>query len=163
MKILKTIECILNEKIYYKYLQPVTYFETQICNVNDEICKSLKMFNWKCFKTDDIRYHPISSTKKAVKRKYVLFFGIRWNIVKTFISMLKKGGINFWKKMRKQKVCIFIVSDNAKCTTYIYILYHPNDKLSVVKKTETNWEKSIIKQSSYLAWLPEKKRLSYVS
>lgn len=117
------------------------------------------MFNWKCFKTDDIRYHPISSTKKAVKRKYVLFFGIRWNIVKTFISMLKKGGINFWKKMRKQKVCIFIVSDNAKCTTYIYILYHPNDKLSVVKKTETNWEKSIIKQSSYLAWLPEKKKV----
>lgn len=108
---------------------------------------------------DIIPYHL---QKKAVKRKYVLFFGIRWNIVKTFISMLKKGGINFWKKMRKQKVCIFIVSDNAKCTTYIYILYHPNDKLSVVKKTETNWEKSIIKQSSYLAWLPEKK-LSYVS
>lgn len=42
---LKTIECILNEKIYYEYLQTVTYFETQICNVNDDICKSLKMFN----------------------------------------------------------------------------------------------------------------------
>lgn len=59
------------------------------------------MFNWKCFKIDDIRYYFILFIKKVVKWKYVLFFGICWNIVKIFILMLKKGGINFWKKMRK--------------------------------------------------------------